>query len=185
MAITSAVLSDSRLANSQYECIELLFNVTGGAASLIAAQQAPLIVVDANGDSTQALVNTLLEVSSSTSTSELDYATACGATALGVDSFAIVVMCAGQIKRTIAAAANLYTTQALETGGQTDNTDVVTIPFLSPAFVEGTDGTVPPNTLTNYLYKTPAGNLYSRFVVKGFDAASSAYMHVKLWVVLK
>lgn len=176
MSVPSVFLKDDKMARAQYHCIELFFDVNGGAASLISAQQAPVIVVDANGDSSQALVNSLLEFDSNgdalsaTSTSELAYATACGSTALGTDAVACVIKMAGQVKRSIFASCELFSesSSAWKAEG-----------------VKGVDGTVPPNTLTNYLYKTPAGNLFVRFIANGFDSVSSGYMIIRIWCELK
>lgn len=174
MSVPSYISSDAKHASSQWAEVCWILTADSGALTFNGALKPPAIVVDANGDSTQALVNTLLEVDSAgaalsaASTSELDYATACGATALGTDSFAIIAKI-GDVKRVVAASAQMFSGASSAT--------------VAEAIASST--TVPPNTLTNYCYATPAGNLFVRFVLTGADAASNKIVVVRAWVELK
>lgn len=153
-------LRDSKLASSQsFQTILVVGAIASGVFTLTSAYGLPAIAVDANGDSSQAAVNELLEFDSAgvalsaVSTSEIDYATACGSTALGTDAIAVIVKC-GDVKKVLGA-------------------EIIHYGASSAALVQYVAGTttVPPNTLTETLYKTPAGNIFLRAVVTGADAA--------------
>jgi len=151
-------LRDSQLAASQnLQTITLVASIASGALTLVSTYAVPAIAVDAAGDSTQAAVNALLEFDSAgvalstTSTSEIAYTTACGATALGVDAIAVIVKC-GDVKKVLGAEIIQYQAASAIVG----------------QYVAGTT-TVPPDTLTETLYKTPAGNIFLRAVLTGCD----------------
>jgi hypothetical protein len=175
MANPAMKLSEARLEAAQPNELYFVLKANGGALTFQAVYSQPAIVVDANGDSSQSAVNSLLEVDSagaalsSSSTSELDYSTACGSTALGTDAFAIIAKC-GDIKRIQYAEAYMPsgTSSAVVCEGVLTN-----------------GSTVPPNTLTNCAYVTPAGNLFLRFVLTGVDAASNKPVIVKALVEYK
>lgn len=151
---------DSQLAASQnLQTIILAGSVVSGAFTLNTVNGVPAIAVDAAGDSSQAAVNALLEVDSAgvalstTSTVEIDYVTACGSTALGIDAIAVIVKC-GDVRKVVGAEIVQYKASSAVVG----------------QYVAGTT-TVPPNTLTETLYKTPAGNIFLRAILTGADAA--------------
>lgn len=142
---------------------ELTFYIqcAAGSFSLLNKGSSQCILIDANGDSSQSAVNALLKYDSagaelsSSSTSEVDYATSAHATAMGTDSFLLIVNMKQQVKELLGAHAIL--------GGAASSA------IVGEVFGASASQT---NTLTNMLYKTPGGNIVCRAVVTGADASS-------------
>lgn len=154
---------------------ELTFYIqcAAGSFSLLNKGASQVILIDANGDSSQTAVNALLKYDSagaelsSSSTSEVDYATSAHATAMGTDSFLLVINMKQQVKEALGAYAVL--------GGAASSA------IVGEVFGASASQT---NTLTNMLYKTPGGNLVCRAVVTGADASSDVIV-LKIHVYMK
>lgn len=164
MSLQALTLVDSRLAASQPHAIKLFFTITAGAPTLIGTKNLPPIVYGvAAGDFTQAAVNAMLGLDSTTSTAEIDTTVAFGSTAMGVDAFGFVLNCGGQVDSVIGMEATLY-------DAEQDN-------FVAEV-------TSLPDTLTEGLLVTPLGNLAGRVIPTGLDAETgqlviTIYFHSK------
>lgn len=157
--LSALTLDSSQLAASQPSVLRLFFSVTSGAVTHLLSRDLPPVVFGvASGDFTQAAVNKLLEKDSSgadlsaSSTAEVDVATAFGATAMGVDAFGFVIQFRGQVARCAGAMAYLFP----------GTEDVKFTPQTATL----------PNTLTQGLLVTPAGNLAGRVIPTGLDSAT-------------
>lgn len=154
--LQALTLTQSQLAASQPHTLTLAFVVTSGAVTqLLTSSKLPIIFGTAAGDFTQAAVNALL---GSSGTDEIDTSVAFGSTAMGVDAFGFVLDCDGQIKDVIGLESTLYAVEQ-------DNF----VPKVASL----------PNTLTEGLLITPAGNLAGRVIPTGLDAATG-YLIVKI-----
>lgn len=184
------VLRDEKLATSQPHVIDLFFNVTAGVVSLLSNHFPPVIAGEVATPFTQAAANALLELDSdgdalsTTSTDEIAATTAFGTTAMGVDAVGVLLMTGGQIKRAIGMKAMLLNGTAEGATGTLGNitnlnagSDAVVGRFVKPT-------TSAPNTLTEALYVTPAGNLAARAIITGLDAATGV-LHLQIYVEWK
>lgn len=154
--LQALTLTQSQLAASQPHSLKLVFTITAGAPTqLLTKNLPPVIFGTAAGDFTQAAVNALLEKDSNgdslsaTSTAEIDTSVAFGSTAMGVDAFGFVIACDGQVDDVLGMEATLY-------DAEQDN-------FVAKAAAL-------PDTLTEGLLVTPAGNLAGRVIPTGLDA---------------
>lgn len=154
--LQALTLTQSQLAVSQPHSLKLVFTITAGAPTqLLTKNLPPVIFGTAASDFTQAAVNALLEKDSNgdslsaTSTAEIDTSVAFGSTAMGVDAFGFVIACDGQVDDVLGMEATLY-------DAEQDN-------FVAKA-------TSLPDTLTEGLLVTPAGNLAGRVIPTGLDA---------------
>lgn len=143
------------LAESQPHKLTLVFDLASGTPTQVAGQGAPLLFGTAAGDFSQAAVNDLLEFDkdgerlSATSTSEVDASTAFGSTAMGIDAFACVVACGGQVEDVYLLEYAMY-----------DDAVIGAVAKSSSL----------PDTLTEQLVITPAGNLVFRAIPTGLDS---------------
>lgn len=165
MGLQALTLEDSRLAASQPHVLHLVFTITAGAPTQLLTKNLPPVIFGvAAGDFTQAAVNALLDADlSATSTAEIDTTVAFGATAMGVDAFGFVISCAGQIDDVLGMEATLY-------DAEQDN-------FVPKAASL-------PDTLTQGLLITPAGNLAGRVIPTGLDA-ETGYLSLKIYFYSK
>lgn len=168
--LQSLTLANSQLASSQPHVLHLVFKITAGAPTqLLTKDLPPVIFGTAAGDFTQAAVNALLEKDSTgaalsaTSTAEIDTTVAFGSTAMGIDAFGLVVACDGQIDNVLGMEATLY-------DAEQDNF----VPKVSSL----------PDTLTEGLLITPAGNLVARVIPTGLDA-ETGYLALKIYFYSK
>lgn len=170
MSLQALTLANSRLAASQPHALKLVFTITAGAPTqLLTKNLPPVIFGTATGDFTQAAVNALLEKDSdgadlsTTSTAEIDTSVAFGATAMGVDAFGFVIACDGQIDNVLGMEATLY-------DAEQDNF----VPKVTSL----------PDTLTEGLLVTPAGNLAGRVIPTGLDA-ETGYLALTIYFYSK
>lgn len=170
MSLQALTLANSRLAASQPQALKLVFKITAGAPSqLLTKNLPPVIFGTAEGDFTQAAVNALLAKDSSgddlsaTSTSEIDTTVAFGSTAMGVDAFGFVIACDGQVDNVLGMEATLY-------DAEQDNF----VPKVAAL----------PDTLTEGLLITPAGNLAGRVIPTGLDA-ETGYLAITIYFYSK
>lgn len=148
------------------ECIvsEFVITASSGAPTISANYLAyPVFIGGVSTDFTQALVDAFLG-----STSEFAVTTAFGSTAMGTDMFGFVLNLQGQ------AARALWVQSVMQTSTQA-NAGVANL-----AQGAGTVTTVLPNTLTNGLAVTTAGNLYGRIVTAGFDTGATNILLVRV-----
>lgn len=147
--LQSLTLTQSQLASSQPHTLILAFTITAGVPTqLLTSGKLPAIFGVAAGDFTQAAVNALL---GSAGTDEIDTSVAFGSTAMGVDAFGFVLDCDGQVEDVLGLESTLYAVEQ-------DN-------FVGKV-------TSLPDTLTEGLFITPAGNLAGRVIPTGLDAAT-------------
>lgn len=154
--LQALTLTQSQLAASQPHTLTLAFVVTSGVVTQLLTKNLPPIIFGTTaGAFTQAAVNALL---GSSGTDEIDTSVAFGSTAMGVDAFGFVLDCDGQIENVIGLESTLYAVEQ-------DNF----VPKVSSL----------PDTLTEGLLVTPAGNLAGRVIPTGLDAATG-YLIIKI-----
>ena len=170
MSLQALTLTDSRIAASQPHVLHLVFTITAGAPTQLLTKNLPPVIFGvAAGDFTQAAVNALLAKDSNgddlsaSSTAEIDTTVAFGSTAMGVDAFGFVISCDGQIDDVLGMEATLY-------DAEQDN-------FVPKAASL-------PDTLTEGLFITPAGNLAGRVIPTGLDA-ETGYLSLKIYFYSK
>lgn len=169
--LQALTLENSRLAASQPHKLTLVFTITAGAPTQLLTKNLPPVVfgVATGGDLAQGPINALLEKDSNgeelsaSSTSEIDASVAFGSTAMGVDAFGFVIACDGQVDEVLGMEATLY-------DAEQDN-------FVPKA-------TSLPDTLTEGLLVTPAGNLAGRVIPTGLDA-ETGYLALHIYFYSK
>lgn len=153
------IINDERLESSIPYRLDLYFQITAGAATLIHTKNLPPVIFGTTaGAFTQAAVNALLSPDTAgdeiaaASTAEIDTTVAFGSTAMGTDSFGFVVPTGNQVDRVLGMEATLF--------------------LASPVIKYVSRVTSLPNTLTEGIYVTPNGNLAGRVIPTGLDAGT-------------
>jgi hypothetical protein len=161
--LQALTLNSARLASSQPYELHFFFTVTAGAVTHLATKNIPPVIFGTTaGAFTQATVNALLSPDadgndySASSTSEIDTTVAFGATAMGVDAFGMVIYCANQCETVLGVKADFYP-------GTEDSKFAVKVASL-------------PNTLTEGIFVTPAGNLALRVLPTGLDSGTGTLL---------
>ncbi len=171
------VLWQEKLAASQdFVEIVLAFTVTTtGVLAPITTLSYPGIFGTVATPFTVAAVNALLKFDSTgtalstTSTAELTPTTCLDATSMGTDAMGFVLDCGGQIKTALWMEASLNGTAS-------------SVPLGESVIAVTTE---PTSSLSNALYKTPAGNLMGRVIMTGLDAATAGELFIRIYVLVK
>ncbi len=159
----SSILRSDSLQRSQPHEIDLWIQQTAGTQTFVPGLDglaSAVIMGDASSDFTQAACNSLLGVSN-----DIITATVFGSTAMGTDSFGMIVACNGQIQQIVALEYQFW------------------LATMVDACFVGTY-TAPTDALSEVAYCSPAGNVALRVIPAGFDAGTNL-LHIKLNVILK
>jgi hypothetical protein len=164
MATFSKEIPDERLKASQVDELSLDFVITGAKTMRqVAGQNAPVITLFDNGDSSQTAVDALLGVAS-----DVTYATSFGSTAMGTDAIGFVIA--------HGSAMDLVSVEAItyQTAGGT--------PANTYAIVEGARQatTALANTLTNGCAVTPSGHIYGRVIAANADSTTAGRLKLRI-----
>ena len=156
-------LKNDGLARCQPDILKLFVQQTAGTqtyVSGVASLQGSVIIGDANSEFTNAAADTLLGV-----TGDVVATTMFGSTAMGTDSFGMILACQGQIQKLVYCHYSLWLATEVE------------------HLILGTTS-APTDALTEAAYQTPAGNIALRLIPAGFDAGTGV-LEIELGVFYK
>ncbi len=160
---SSSILTSDALQRVQPHVIDLWIQQTSGTQTFVSGVQglaSAVIMGDTANEFTQAAANALLGVPNDVIT-----ATVFGTTAMGTDSFGMIVACKGQLQQIVYLEYDFWLASEIQ-----------------HCFV-GT-ATAPTDALSEVAYCTPAGNCALRVIPAGFDAGTGL-LHIQLGVILK